>query len=314
VVLAPLLSQFALASTASERGMVATVHPLATQAGLDAMRHGGNAVDAIVAAGLALSVVDGHNSGLGGGCFLVIRRAGGEVVTIDGRETAPAAATRDMFVRNGKAVAEISQTGSLAAGVPGEVAAFEQALKKYGRLSWPEHCQAAAQLAQEGFRITRDYANHIAGVAKEIGSFPASRSVFLRADGAPWKAGEILRQPDLAQTFRSLGEHGSEWFYRGGFAHKTAEWMRSHDGLLTEADFAGYAAKMREPLRTTYRGFEIIGFPPPSSGGVHVAQILNILEQFDLKALGSDSPDFVHIVAEAIETGLRRSRVLARRP
>jgi gamma-glutamyltranspeptidase/glutathione hydrolase len=296
-LLAPAVAAFA----GSERGLVSTVHPIATKAGVDAMRRGGNAVDAIVAAGLALSVVDGHNSGLGGGCFLVIRRANGEIVTIDGRETAPAAATREMFLRNGKAVAELSQTGPLAPGVPGEVAAFEQAVKKFGRLRWRDHCLSAAQLADEGFRITRDYANHVAGVAQELARFSTPPPIFLRADGAPWRAGETLRQPDLANTFRGLAENGSEWFYRGQFAHATAEWMRDHDGLLTEADFANYIAKRREPVRSTYRGFEIVGFPPPSSGGVHVAQILNILENFDLKALGANSADFVHVVAEAMK-------------
>ena len=281
--------------------MVATVHPLATEAGVDALRRGGNAVDAIVAAGLTLSVVDSHNSGLGGGCFLLLRRANGEVVALDGRETAPAAATRDMFLRDGKAVAELSQTGALAVGVPGEVAAFHEAVSKFGKLPWQAHCLAAAKLAEAGFPVTRNYASRLAGVAKDIAKFPAARAIFLRPDGSAWQVGDTLRQPELAQTFRALGEHGSDWFYRGPFAKATADWMKANGGLLTEADFAGYVAKPRTPLRTTYRGHEIIGFPPPSSGGVHVAQILNILEHFDLKALGADSPDFVHVVAEAMK-------------
>lgn len=288
-------------AVAAERGMVATVHPLATDAGVDAMRRGGNAVDAIVAAGLTLSVVDSHNSGIGGGCFLVIRRANGEVVAIDGRETAPAKATRNMFLRDGKAVAELSQTGALASGVPGEVAAFHQAVTKFGKLPWKDHCLSAAKIAEAGFPVTRNYASRLAGVAKDIEKFPASRTIFLKPDTSPWKSGDTLRQPDLAKTFRSLAEQGSDWFYRGPFAKATADWMKANGGLLTEADFAGYVAKSREPLRTTYRGHEIIGFPPPSSGGVHVAQILNILEHFDLKALGANSPDFVHVVAEAMK-------------
>ena len=288
-------------AVAAERGMVATVHPLATDAGVDAMRRGGNAVDAIVAAGLTLSVVDSHNSGIGGGCFLVIRRANGEVVAIDGRETAPAKATRNMFLRDGKAVAELSQTGALASGVPGEVAAFHQAVTKFGKLPWKDHCLSAAKIAEAGFPVTRNYASRLAGVAKDIEKFPTSRAIFLKPAGSPWKAGDTLRQPDLAKTFRALAEQGSDWFYRGPFAKATADWMRANGGLLTEADFAGYVAKSREPLRTTYRGHEIIGFPPPSSGGVHVAQILNILEHFDLKALGANSPDFVHVVAEAMK-------------
>ena len=301
-VLCALSSQILpFGAVAAERGMVSTVHPLATDAGVDAMRRGGNAVDAIVAAGLTLSVVDSHNSGIGGGCFLVIRRANGEVVAIDGRETAPAKATRNMFLRDGKAVAELSQTGALASGVPGEVAAFHQAVTKFGKLPWKEHCLAAAKLAEAGFPVTRNYASRLAGVAKDIEKFPASRTIFLKPDTSPWKSGDTLRQPDLAKTFRSMAEQGSDWFYRGPFAKATADWMKANGGLLTEADFAGYVAKSREPLRTTYRGHEIICFPPPSSGGVHVAQILNILEHFDLKALGANSPDFVHVVAEAMK-------------
>ena len=241
-------------AVAAERGMVATVHPLATNAGVDAMRRGGNAVDAIVAAGLTLSVVDSHNSGIGGGCFLVIRRANGEVVAIDGREMAPARATRDMFLRDGKAVAELSQTGALASGVPGEVAAFHQAVTKFGKLPWKDHCLSAAKLAEAGFPVTRNYASRLAGVAKDIEKFPASRTIFLKPDTSPWKSGDTLRQPDLAKTFRSMAEQGSDWFYRGPFAKATADWMKANGGLLTEADFAGYVAKSREPLRTTYRG------------------------------------------------------------
>ena len=293
---------FVLAGDAAPaRGMVATVHPLATEAGVEAMRRGGNAVDAIIAAGLTLGVVDTHNSGLGGGCFLLIRRTNGEVIAIDGRETAPAAATRDMFLRNGKAVAELGETGALAVGVPGQVAAFHEAGAKFGRLPWKEHCFAAAKIAETGFPVTRNYASRLAGVAKELGKFPASRAIFLRPDGQSWSAGEVLRQPDLALTLRALGGQGRDWFYRGPFATATAVWMRANGGLITETDFANYQAKPRAPLRTTYRGHEIVGFPPPSSGGVHVAQILNVLEHFDLKSLGADSPDFVHVVAEAMK-------------
>lgn len=286
---------------APARGMVATVHPLATEAGVDAMRRGGNAVDAVLAAGLTLGVVDTHNSGLGGGCFLLIRRANGEVIAIDGREAAPAAATRDMFLRNGKAVAELSETGALAVGVPGQVAAFHEASAKFGRLPWKEHCLAVAKIAETGFPVTRNYASRLASVGKELGKFPASRAIFLRPDGQPWTAGEVLRQPDLAVTLRALGGQGRDWFYRGPFAAATAGWMRANGGLITETDFAKYQAKPRTPLRTSYRGHEIVGFPPPSSGGVHVAQILNVLEHFDLKSLGADSPDFVHVVAEAMK-------------
>lgn len=301
VVLALFLASVGPVLGAPSRGMVATVHPLATDRAVDAMRRGGNAVDAIVTAGLVLSVVDSHNSGIGGGCFLLIRRANGEVVAIDGRETAPAKAARDMFLRDGKAVAELSQTGALAVGVPGEIAAFHQAVTKFGKLPWHDHCLAASLLAEGGVSVSQTFASRLATVSKDIEKFPAARAIFLQPDGFSWRAGQTLYQPDLAQTFRELGAKGPDWFYRGPFAQQTAAWMRANGGLLTETDFSFYVAKTREPLRTTYRGLEIIGFPPPSSGGIHVAQILNILEHFDLKALGANSPDFVHVVAEAMK-------------
>lgn len=285
----------------SQKGIAATVHPLATQAALETLKRGGNAIDATVAAGLMLGVVDGHNSGIGGGCFLLIRRANGDVIAIDGRETAPAAATRNMFIRDGKADAALSQTGALAVGIPGEVAAFHHAITNYGKLSWREHCDRAAQVAEHGYPISRAFVERINSHRHEIELFPATRSVLLKTDGSSWKAGNLLHQPDLARTLRSLGESGPDWFYRGPLAKATAGWMKTNGGLITEGDFAAYLPKLREPVRTTYHDFEIIGFPPPSSGGVHVAQILNILEHFNLKKLGANSPAFVHVVTEAMK-------------
>ncbi len=268
---------------------------------MDTLKRGGNAIDAAVAAGLMLAVVDGHNSGLGGGCFLLLRRANGEVIAIDGRETAPAAATRDMFLRNGKADAALSQTGALAVGVPGEVAAFHEALTRYGRISWRDHCLAAARVARRGYPVTKDFGARLISLADELSAFPSTRTVLLRGDGKPWRAGDTFKQPDLNRTLRALGDAGPDWFYKGPFAKATTAWMTSNGGLITGADFAAYRTKLREPVRATYRGCDIIGFPPPSSGGVHVAQILNILERFDLRALGANSPEFVHLVVEAMK-------------
>jgi gamma-glutamyltranspeptidase / glutathione hydrolase len=289
------------AAAGSKHGIAATVHPLATQAAVDTLKRGGNAIDATVAAGLMLAVVDGHNSGLGGGCFLLIRRANSDVIAIDGRETAPAAASRDMFIRDGKADPALSQTGALAAGVPGEVAAFHHAITNYGKLPWREHCEAAARVAERGYKINQGFIARLNNIQKEIEPYPATRAVLLKPGGKSWKAGDMFQQPDLARTLRSLGESGSDWFYRGSFANATARWMQANGGLMTEADFAAYQPKLREPVRSTYRGFEIVGFPPPSSGGVHVAQILNILEHFDLRALGENSAAFVHVVTEAMK-------------
>ena len=279
------------------RGMVAAVHHLASEAGVEIMRRGGNAVDAAVVTGLVLGVVDSHNSGLGGGCFLLLRLPSGEVVALDGRETAPAAATADMFLRQGKAVPELSRTGALAVAVPGQAAVFHEAVTRYGKLPWKVHCEMAAQIAEAGFPVPRAYAARIAAVARDLAKFPASRAIFLRADGTPLQEGEIHQQPELAKTLRSLGAGGPDWFYRGPFAQATAKWMRENGGLITEADFAAYTFKRRTPLETTYHGRRIVGMPPPSSGGVHVAQILNILE-----AKGPVRPeDSPHVVAEAMK-------------
>jgi gamma-glutamyltranspeptidase/glutathione hydrolase len=292
-----LLTLVGRAAEEPRRGMVAAVHHLASEAGVEIMRRGGNAVDAAVVTGLVLGVVDSHNSGLGGGCFLLLRLPSGEVVALDGRETAPAAATADMFLRQGKAVPELSRTGALAVAIPGQAAVFHEAVIRYGKLPWKVHCEMAAQIAEAGFPVPRAYASRIAAVAKDLAAFPASRAIFLRADGTPLQEGEIHQQPELAKTLRALGAGGPDWFYRGPFAQATAKWMRENGGLITEADFAAYTFKRRTPLETTYHGRRIIGMPPPSSGGVHVAQILNILE-----AKGSvRSEDFPHVVAEAMK-------------
>jgi gamma-glutamyltranspeptidase/glutathione hydrolase len=283
------------------KGMAVTVHPLATQAAVQAMKDGGNAIDAAVAAALTLGVVDGYNSGLGGGCFLLIRLANGSIVALDGREQAPAAATRDLFVRDGRADTRLSQTGALAAGVPGSLAAYDQALRQFGKLTLKAHLLAAARLAENGFALNRTYAQRLAATADELSQFESSKAVFLKADGLPFRQGEVLRQPDLANSYRAMAEQGIGWFYGGPFAEATERWMRANRGVLTAADFKHYPLRPREPLRTTYRGHDIIGFPPPSSGGVHVAQILSILEHFDLRKLGSGSADFIHVVTEPMK-------------
>jgi gamma-glutamyltranspeptidase/glutathione hydrolase len=280
------------------RGMVASVHPLATEAGLNALKSGGNAIDAAVAVGLTLGVVDADNSGIGGGCFMLIRLANGKFVAIDGREMAPAAATRGMFVRNGNADTELSQTGALASGVPGEVAAFEYAVKKFGRKKLSELILPAAEIAEKGFTLNHSYASRLKSVADDMAKFESSRAVFFK-DGAPLRQGDVFKQPDLAATYRGIAGKGSDWFYRGPFAQATEKWMKISGGLTTAADFANYQIKLREPVATTYRGYKIVSFAPPSSGGVHVVQMLNILEKFDLKSL--DEATRLHVIAEAMK-------------
>jgi gamma-glutamyltranspeptidase/glutathione hydrolase len=303
LLIVSLFATSALANTArSTHGMVVTIHPIATQTGVDAMKHGGNAIDAALAAALTLGVVDGHNSGIGGGCFILIHTADGKNIAIDGRETAPAAATRDMYIRNGQADTSLSQTGPLASGVPGALAAYADASERFGKLPLKQLLSPAADIAETGFAIDQNYAKKITATFADIKKFDATARILLKPDGTPLAAGDILKQPDLAHTYREIGEHGIDYFYRGQFAESVSDWMKNNGGILRASDFADYKSRAREPLITKYRGHTIIGFPPPSSGGVHVAQILNILDRFDLKKLERTEPATrVHVMADAMK-------------
>jgi gamma-glutamyltranspeptidase/glutathione hydrolase len=286
----------------STKGMVASVHPLATEAGLAALRRGGNAIDAAVAVGLTLGVVDAHNSGLGGGCFILIRRAGGKFVAIDGREMAPAKASRDMYVINGSLQPPLSQHGPLAAATPGALAAYALAIKEHGRLQLADLATPAANLAEQGFAVNQPSASALARVAELLGQINGPGVPLLKADGSPYAEGETLKQPDLARTYRGIATSGTDYFYRGPYALAVSAWMTEHGGILTADDFANYHPVVREPLVTTYRNRTIVGFPPPSSGGVHVAEILNILENFDVaEAYRRDKGEYTHLLAEAMK-------------
>lgn len=284
-------------------GAVATVHPLATQAGIEALERGGNAVDAAVAAALTLGVVDGHNSGIGGGCFVLVHTADGRILAIDGRETAPSAAHRDAYRGpDGSIDEQASRTGARAAGVPGSLAAYEMILEEAGELSLAQLLESAAVIAERGFAIDRVTAGALQREARDLAKFPGSAEVFVRSDGRPWREGDRLVQTDLARTYRSIATEGTDWFYDGPFAESVGAWMAEHDGWLTAEDFRSYRAVQREPLETSYRGRRIIGFPPPSSGGVHVAQLLGMLERFDLAHLERESPELrLHVTVEAMQ-------------
>ena len=289
-------------SAKSKLGMVASVHPLATDAGVAAMQRGGNAVDAAIATALTLGVVDGHNSGIGGGCFILIRTADGKLVAIDGRETAPAKATRNMFVHDGKPDSDLSQMGPLAVATPGALAAYELAQKHHGKLRLSEVILPAAKVAADGFPLDEPNARALAENAEELRKHSGEGVCLLKEDGSPYKQGETLQQPDLARTYRAIANQGTAWFYRGPYAENVGKWMGENGGILTAEDFAEYQPLLREPLVTTYRGRTIVGFPPPSSGGVHVAQILNILEHFDLAEMHAKNPgQHAHVLAEAMK-------------
>ncbi len=281
------------------KGMVAAVNPAASQAGIDAMKSGGNAIDAAVAMGLTLGVVDGYNSGIGGGCFMLIHLADGRNIALDGREMAPAAATRDMFVRDGKGDTRLSQTGPLASGIPGSVAVYESAVKRFGRKKFADLLLPAAKLAEEGFPVSSGYAGRLQSVTNDLKKFDASRQIFFKPDGTLLAEGDTLKQTDLGKSYRAIARQGSKWFYGGEYARLTGAWMKGNGGIITARDFARYGMREREPITTTYRGYGIVSFPPPSSGGVHVAQILNILENFPLAKLSEGAR--THVIAEAMK-------------
>ncbi len=302
LVVALLGISFCSPANAVEQCVVAAVQPLAVDAGIAAFRAGGNAVDAAVATALTLGVVDNHNSGLGGGCFVLIRRPDGSLVAIDGREKAPAAASRDMFLRDGIARPELSTVGPLAVGVPGALAAYSLALEKCGQRDLADLLLPAAELAARGFPLDRIYAGKLKSKANQLRQFSGSRDALLKPNGTAYHEGEILRQPDLARSYRELAVHGTDWFYRGEFSKQVGQWMKENGGILTAADFANYQAIEREPIVTTYRDYKIVGFPPPSSGGVHVAQILNMLEQFPLADEYEKNPTTAsHLMLEAMK-------------
>lgn len=284
--------------TPNGKGAVASVNPIATQAGLDAFQAGGNAIDAALAVAFTLGVVDSHNSGIGGGCFIVVHRADGTILTIDGREMAPSAAHRDMFVVDGEVQKQWSKTGTLASGIPGSVAALHHLQKSSGKLSFGQVLLPAANVAEKGFAIDKVFAKRLSRSQKKIAKFSSSSKIFLDKNGAALKEGDQLVQKDLAKTYRRLAKDGPDYFYRGEFAKKTGKWMKANGGIITAKDFANYHIVERDAVRTTFLDHEIVGFPPPSSGGIHVSQMLNILERFDLEKLSE--VERYHLIIEAM--------------
>ena len=279
-------------------GAVATVHPAATAAAVDQLKSKGNAIDAAIAAALTLGVVDSYNSGIGGGLFALIHWADGSVEAIDAREMASAAAHRNMYLREGQAQPSLSRMGALAVGIPGSVAAFEYLSTKGGNKPLASLYRQAASLAEEGFELSPSYIKRLERSTSELSQFPASAAIFLN-NGVAWPVGHHLKQSDLADTYRQLAEKGSDFFYRGNFAKKVAQWMRENNGIIDEADFSNYQLRIRKPVKSEFMGYEIYGFPPPSSGGVHVAEILNIVQQFDLENLSVGQQQ--HVLVESMK-------------
>ncbi|KAF0095494.1 MAG: gamma-glutamyltransferase 1 [Puniceicoccaceae bacterium 5H] len=284
-------------------GMVTSRTTLATQAGLDILKDGGNAVDAAVTVGFALAVTCPQAGNLGGGGFMLIHDAkAGETVAIDYREKAPLAATRDMFLdEEGKVDKELSRYSHLSAGVPGTVAGLALALDKYGTISLKEALAPAIELAEDGFPVNQDlYASLVLGKERLSGS-PEAMEMFYHEDGTPYQVGETLRMPELAKTLRMIAKDGPAAFYQGPIGEALVADMEEHNGIITHEDLEKYRPSIREPVEGNYRGYDIISMPPPSSGGIHIIQIMNILEGFDLHAMGSGSARTVNTMAEAMK-------------
>lgn len=279
--------------------MVGSTSVHATEAGLAMLKQGGNAIDAAVAVGFALAVTHPEAGNIGGGGFMVIRFADGRATTIDYRETAPAAAHRDMFLdESGNPVPERSRVGPLAAGVPGSVAGLCYAHSKYGSLPLATVMAPAIALAERGFIVSAGLERSFADGATLLARFPESARIFLK-DGAPLVEGDRLVQPDLARTLKRIAERGADGFYRGPVAEAIEREMIRTGGLIRRSDLEAYAPVEREPVRGTYRGYEIISMPPPSSGGIALIQSLNILEAFPIGEYGHNSSRTIHLVAEA---------------
>ncbi len=309
------LSLFAQADTRTVQavhGMVVSSHPLASEAGVEIMKRGGNAIDAAVATGLALAVVHPAAGNIGGGGFMVIVTKEGKSTTIDFREKAPRSAHKNMYLdANGEYVKNSNHEGYRAVGVPGTVAGFDLALKKYGTKSWKEVIGRAIQLAKDGFKLSPAMGNDFRSLKKDFMKFSSSAKVFLKSDTVAFGEGEVWRQPDLARSLTRIQTVGKNGFYKGKTAQLIAKDMKRHGGLITEGDLAAYRAVERSPIRGSYRGYDIVSMPPPSSGGVVLVEMLNVLEGYDLESLGHNSPAYLHLVIEAMRNAYRdRARFL----
>jgi len=305
--LAPVLSICVLAVTLSaashpvraRTGIVASQNFIASHVGMDVLMEGGNAVDAAVATAFALAVTHPAAGNIGGGGFLVYRRAGGEAVAYDFRETAPAGASPAMFLQDGKYDADRHHHSYLSVGVPGTVAGLHLAWKEQGKLDWSRLLEPAIFLAREGFMVTDGLARSLRQVLPEMKLYPASVAQFSRA-GTPYEAGDLLRQADLARTLERIADRGREGFYEGETARLIEREMQAHGGLITQADLKAYAPRRREVLRGTYRGYEVLTMPPSSSGGACLLEMLNVLEGYDLAAKGFGSAATVHLITEVM--------------
>lgn len=287
--------------TYAKNGMVSSASRLASEAGVEALRNGGNAVDAAIATAFALAVTWPSAGNIGGGGFLVYHGSDGHATAFDFREKAPLAATEQMYLGvDGRVVNNSNHFGPLAVGVPGTVAGLWKAHQELGNLPWADLVAPAVALAREGIPITYTLQRSFAGNQRRFQQYPSSAAVFAKADGSLYEMGDTWVQPDLAATLELIRDNGRDGFYAGENARRLAQFMADIGGLITEEDLAGYEAVEREPIRGNYRGHEIVSMPPPSSGGVVLVEMLNILEGYDLAAMGHNSAEYLHVLTETM--------------
>lgn len=284
----------------AEHGMVSAAHELASKAGVEIMQKGGNAIDAAVATAMALNVVEFNASGIGGGGYMTIRFAKtGETVCLDYREQAPASATKDMYASEQAKKEKWSIEGGKSIGVPGWIKGMEYALKKYGTMTLAQVAVPAIRLAEEGFTIVPMQHGIIADSYTKIMKYNKPADVAFFQDELPLEGNKVLKQPALAKTFRLIAEKGSDVFYKGEIGEAVCKAVNANGGKMTMEDLANYKMHVRVPAEGTYRGYKIFSMPPSSSGGTHIIELLNVMENFDVKKLGHNTPEFDHTFAEA---------------
>jgi gamma-glutamyltranspeptidase/glutathione hydrolase len=287
----------------AENGMVVAQEEIAAAVGRDILKAGGNAADAGVAVAFALAVTLPRAGNLGGGGFMMVHDAKtNETKAIDYREMAPMSADRDMFLDDaGDADTEKSRFTGLATGVPGTVAGMQMVLEQYGTMSLADVLQPAIGLARDGIVVTADLADSLMGLENRLKKWPASEAIFYKEGGAFFEPGDLLIQSDLAATLQRIADQGPDGFYKGQTAQGIVDAVQASGGRITMEDMAGYKALSRDPVSGTYRGHEIVSMPPPSSGGIHIVQILNTLEEYPIGFLGHNSSDTIHLMAEAMK-------------
>lgn len=299
-----IFSQMATAQPVwAKHGMVASQETLASRTGVEILKQGGNAVDAAVAVAFSLAVTLPRAGNIGGGGFMLVHLAKeNKTIAIDYREMAPSKAKKDIFLdENGDAVTKLSREHGLAVGVPGTVMGMSLALEKYGTMTMAQVTAPAIKMAQEGISVSPDLAVSLAGRKRRMSQWPSTAAIFYKADGSDFQVDDILKQPELAHSLQLIAEKGTKGFYEGETAEKLVKAVQEAGGIMTLEDLKHYKAVEREPVRGQYRGYEVVSMPPPSSGGVHIIEMLNVLQQFPIDKFGHNTAQTIHVMAETMK-------------